>query len=444
MALSPKASYCRWQERRAYLSAGDLQRLWQDRRHRRGSVYLMVLGAAVIVTILGLSALTAVRIQRRSADGLGDFAEARRYAQSAIELGLLAIHDDPDWRENQLNGNWITDKAIGRGTYSLDGIDPLDGDLADDSSDPLVLTGSGNVGGACCKLSVRLVPYGPPGMRCLEVAMHSGDTLSFDNAIVHCDQTISSNDDISGWFADVYADLEAVNGIWGWDFHGSQTIGVSPRAIPDGTVLDYYVTNGTPININDLPNWGHRMLVWVVLSPANNPYGALNAEGIYVIDCAGESIIIEDCRIVGTLVLLNAGSDSAIRNSVNWEPAVSNYPALLVSGDMSFDFGASALDEDVFDVNFNPPGTPYEGSEDDDTDDTYPSVIKGIVNISDDVFSFQYPHLEGVVIVGDKVWIYDQFDLIYSDTFLNNPPPGFERLNRPMVVDPGTWQQVVD
>ena len=49
----------------------------------------------------------------------------------------------------------------------------------------------------------------------------------------------------------------------------------------------------------------------------------------------GSSITIKECRIVGTLVLLNTGASSIVggysnNDCVNWTPAYSNLPCLLV------------------------------------------------------------------------------------------------------------------
>jgi hypothetical protein len=67
-----------------------------------------------------------------------------------------------------------------------------------------------------------------------------------------------------------------------------------------------------------------------VLNPNSNPFGSPNADGIYVIDCGNASLVIERCRIQGTLVILNPGPNSAIEGPINWEPARAGYPSLLV------------------------------------------------------------------------------------------------------------------
>ena len=68
-----------------------------------------------------------------------------------------------------------------------------------------------------------------------------------------------------------------------------------------------------------------------LISPTVNPYGATNTQGIYIIQCGGKDLVLGRSRIVGTLVFVDPSNKTAIQDSVIWEPAVYNYPALLVS-----------------------------------------------------------------------------------------------------------------
>ncbi len=418
-------------------------------RHHRGSIYVALLCAALIVSVIGLSALSAVRVRRIGAEGTNDLAAARFCAQSAIEMGFHWIDDDPGWRDKWPNGAWAANVPIGDGTFTLEGTDPDGLPLNNSTYDPLVLTGTGVKGAARYKLQVKLLPVGG-GLTCLEVSLHANNDLIFDTALVSGNQIISANNSVTATSSEIYVDVEAVNAISGGAYGGTRTVGITPRTMPDpATVFDDYIANGTAINYDDLPApSGSAEIVAVVISPNSNPYGTqqTNPEGIYVIDCMGGDIAIQRCRIVGTLVLLNGGSSSAIMGEVNWEPAVGNYPALLVGGNMRVQMnGSGTLQEALAGVNYNPPGTPYEDVEDDDIVDTYPSVIKGLVYISGDVVTQSSPVFDGVVVVGNTLSTMSSsvLDLTYQPTFLNDPPPGFG--GQPlMVLAPASWRQVVD
>src|SRR5262249_31714447 len=54
-----------------------------------------------------------------------------------------------------------------------------------------------------------------------------------------------------------------------------------------------------------------RIIYQKALGPGNNPLGGgTNSEGIYKIDCGGQTLLIERSRIVGTLLVINPGAGS--------------------------------------------------------------------------------------------------------------------------------------
>jgi len=405
----------------------------------------------MMVAVIGLSTAAICRIQLRERSSSNDWMEAGVLAFSAVEYALVVVvtetvDGDPTWRTKYASGEMAHKLTLGGGSLRCLFVDEDDGNLADDNSDPVRIYGIGQVGQAVRAYSLMLAPTGA-GLTCLQVALHAGNDLAFDAATVKCDQTISANNSVSASGSTISANVEAVNQIDGSDFDGSQTTGITPREMPDPeTVFDYYIAQGTAIAYAALPTASDgRSIKHVVLSPASNPFGdnRTNVQGIYVIDCQGNDIIVRDCRIVGTLVLLNTGSDSRLAGQLNWEPAVANYPALLVDGVFSFRFKADEpLDELFQGINFNPPGTPYKGQEDAATDDVYPTLVKGLVYVSDDVTSSVAPAFDGVVVTGNTFEAIQLLNLTYDPTCLNNPPPGFTN-GTAMVPVAGTWRRDV-
>jgi len=207
----------------------------------------------MIVSVLGLSALMIQRIQRKADQQAAHVVEARLYADAALRIGMLRIENDPQWRFHFSNGVWEADVAIGDGTYTLEGTDPSDGDLSDNATDPLVLTGRGMKGTAVQKVQITLLPE-HRGYSCLESAMHSAKDVNFTSATVQCDQTISSDQTVNASSSAVYSDVAAVNAINGSTYYGAMEEGINPRDFP--TVTDafaYYLTNGTYISKDSLP-----------------------------------------------------------------------------------------------------------------------------------------------------------------------------------------------
>jgi len=410
---------------------------------------VVTLGTALIVAVVAMAGIVTVRVQRSQVTEMADCMEARWYARSALDMALFRTEHDADWRQKMQEGVWETDRAVGNGTYRFQAVDPNDADLTNLDTDPVVIVGTGKHGRARQKLQVRLEPKAD-ALSCLEVALFAGNDLSFTDTTVQCDQTIGANNNVTASSSTVSADVEAVGTISGSTYQGTNTAGVDPRSVPDSTVFDSYLATGTAIDVGALPlnAEGYREIRGQVLSPMSNPFGAdLNAEGIYVIDCLGQQVVIAESRIVATVVLVNPASGSGVQNAVNWEPAVANYPALLVDGSMTLEFGNAPLSEATVKANFNPAGTPYLGSEDNDKKDEYPSLIRGLVYVSGDLTVHQTPTVEGVLVVGNTLLASGQagsavLTLTYQQTFLDNPPPGFGELR--MVVVPGSFRQVVD
>ena len=259
------------------------------------------------------------------------------------------------------------------------------------------------------------------------------------NQIVFSNNGVDTNTGVT-----VNSDVEAVGSITGPGYMGTTTTPVPARTVPMASVFDYYIANGTAINFTSIPKvQGKRTIIDVVLSPGNNPYGATDPAGIYVIDCGGAVFKIKYARIIGTLVIINPGANSVIEGEISWEPAVANYPALLIQGGW-FDLATqdTPLDEAARGVNFNPAGSPYQGSTDSDQTDSYPSLIKGIVYVSGDAtVRANHLQIDGVFITGDQLKVNSEQSLTvtYDPLYMSNPPPGFSEGNS-VSVTPGSWQ----
>ena len=248
-------------------------------RPSRGSIYITVLGAAMLVTLLGLSAMMVIQLQNRAAAGVNDSAEARLYARSALEMGMYWIRSDPFWRTHKGNGAWATNVPIGGGTFSLEASDPVDSNIQSGASDPVVLTGTGVKGAARYRMQVKVETAQTLG-NCLEVSIHAGHDLVTDGATLSSDQIASANHDTNGINgAQIYADVQAVNNIKGGTYNKAVNAGITARTMPDpATVLSYYVANGTPIAFSDLRLWGQtEILVNTSFETATAPWYASGA-----------------------------------------------------------------------------------------------------------------------------------------------------------------------
>ncbi len=416
-------------------------------RRRGGYLYVGVMVTALVVALIGVSALSVARVALDATQSQDDFSAAQTLARSAIEAAVFRIDDRSNWRTEFSPGTEYPNppQPLGTGTFTWKLSDP-DGDLDDDDADGVWVTGIGRAGDAVFAETVLLLPTGQ-ALSCLEAALHcdSSVTLGFW-ADLTTDQFISANGSINAtaYRATVFGDAQATGTILG-PVTGTESDDVSSRRMPSDMAFEYYLANGTWIDLSSVSAYGGQspLIERVTFSPATNPYGgATNPEGIYIIDCAGQGLTLRNCRVLGSLVLLNSTLATFVDGNVFWSPAVVNYPALLVDGDIDLRYSDGVLSEAALATNFNAPGAPHEGVEDTDTDDSYPSVIRGLVYVSGSLrYPFQAPnsHVDGSLVC-NSLFAYSDATIEYRSTFLDSPPPGFA-FGNPMRITPGTWHR---
>lgn len=409
---------------------------------RTGGVYIAVLGSGMLVTLIGLTALAAVRIQRITVTTAAEAEQARIYAQSAVELGAEWVRADPLWRATRTSGVWAQDQPIGDATFTLEGIDPVDGNLLNRPTDPLILKATITRGRARQIVQARLDASGDP-LDVLETAIYvpgelrvqTGATLSILGAPAATGTTLRNDGSIVG-------DAECLTPTGSGTISGSLTVGALPRTLPTSDVLAIYTGLGTEINPGTL-------IEKRLLAPGVNPWGATNAEGVYIIRST-QDLVIRDSRIHGTLVILCPGKEVTIAGNVLIHPARADYPSVIVDGDLVLEFSsATELSESNLKVNFNPPAAPYEGtSNNNNNQDSFPSEIRGLVHVTGDLaVRAGSPRLRGTAIVesaasSSAIEIGASLEIIHDPQIMANPPMGYMEAVS-MSVTPGSWRQVV-
>lgn len=405
---------------------------------RRGGIYVALLGCATAVAVIGFSAIALVRIDRRATAGLNDMGYARAAALSAVDLGVLLVKSDPDWRTARANGAWLSNRALGDATFSLLLTDD-DGDLADDPRDAVTLRGIGDRGAARYQLQLRLTPD-RPALAALQTALHAGGdvtvntgkTVSASGGPLSLNGALNNNGTITG-------NVEAVSVSRAGTIVGVLSTPVAAKDLPFSDVFDSYVARATTIS----PPGG--TIHHVVLSPGSNPWGATNADGLYYINAVGADVTISNARIDGTLLVRTNGNKLIVNGTVCMTNHRSDYPVLIVDGDarLGCTTDAAGLSESTQGTNFNPAGSPYQGATDNDTTDTYPGEIQGLVHVRGTLLLEQTATVRGGVICESTVDCNGSNTLVLDPTLYSNPPDGYRGVGQMLVV-PGSWQRVVD
>jgi hypothetical protein len=187
----------------------------------------------------------------------------------------------------------------------------------------------------------------------------------------------------------------------------------------------------------------------ILLSPTSNPYGMPNSNGIYIINCNGQNVTITACRIVGTLVLIGAGSGTTIQGPITWEPAVAGYPALLSDSSIQIALtGSAGMGEATYGINFNPSGTPYpfvNGTTNTNATDGFPAIINGLIYCGGDLTlaSSTAPTLNSSIVTAGKLVLNaTSVNLTYNTASYVAPPPGFGTNLPTLYPVSGTCQRV--
>jgi len=403
-----------------------------------GSIYLQVLTSSLLITILGLGSLAAVRLQMRSIRLARDSAEARAAALSALELGMLQVKQNPNWRTAQPNGTWLDNKQLGTARFTLQGTDPQDGSLSDSAYEPLVLTGIGTKGNACHKAQVILVPVVKP-LAALSSCLAASGQIVIANAkqITVVGAPLSTNDALRN-SGKVDGNIEAQTLNPQGDIPGTRTVPGSIKPMPDTGVFASYVSKATAVPYAST-------IEKVVLAPGCNPLGPTDPNGLYVIDTNGGNLTLRNCRIYGTLIILAGTHSVTIDNAMFMQNYRSDFPVLLVQGNVDFKLKSvtESLSEVACDTNFNPTGAPYKGTSDSDKSDEYPNEIRGLIHIKGSLTLWETTRTVGVVICEGTVTCQGTSTALYDTSLYANPPQGYTFVER-MKVSPGTWKQIVD
>ncbi len=176
---------------------------------------------------------------------------------------------------------------------------------------------------------------------------------------------------------------------------------------------------------------GPPTLADTVLAPAANDDGVTNAEGVWVIECAGESVRVENCRIVGTLVLLDPGPETVLAGAISLEPLTPTEPALLSDGPVTLALDRSVLSERTVGRTLNPVGAPWpiaDGGSDADLDDAYRSMIDGLILIDGDAIISGRLVLGAPLLVTGSLRCDDALLAVRADgSVADDPPAGFDQ-----------------
>lgn len=433
--------------------------------HRRiGSTYIMVLGTAMTITVVGMAAVSIRRVRVRSAAETNSFAAARLLAFSGAEHATVRINADSSWRST-FDGV-TTQQTVDGGTFSWRVIDPVDGNLTDDTSEAATIVATGTHGDTSytLRLGVTVSPGDPitalsyAVMANTDIEIKDDKTVTISGAPLGCNDELKVKED-AVLNADVYAARITLEGGGGKGkgkgksssvgvINGTVTTLNSSVSMPASGLFDTYKALATTVNISFSGKSGGK-LEKGLLSPTSNPWGAVNADGVYYINTGGDDLEIKKARIYGTLII-DAGKGKVKigkGGAVLMQNFRSDYPTLIVNGkvELEMESGTDDLTESDADSNLNPAGSPYEGGTDSDESDSYPNEIHGLVHTSGETKLKKTTIIRGALICEGKIKFEGDAQVIYDSNLSTSPPSGYSVGGTGgTTVAPGEWVRQVD
>ncbi len=310
-----------------------MNRHGSHRATRRGTMYILVMGAAAIVSLVGMTGLMVARLQYRQANQARDWQEAGDLALSAIEVGVLKINATPTWRSTFTNNAESTPVAMGDGTFTYKFVDAAlgmssgDGNLNNNTYDPVRLYGIGRVGNAVRVYSVLLV--GDTPLEVLRTTVAASGYLNNAITSTAAGGPLSTN----GLFTRgdvVNGNVEANTTTGAAAINGTLTAPAAAKAFPDKTVFDAYKRLATAIDWSGAS--GTFTLSGALLSSTPGYGGHTNANAIYSVDVPANSTLkIQFSHIKGTMVIdCQDKGKVEITQPIYWEPNSADMPILLI------------------------------------------------------------------------------------------------------------------
>ncbi len=231
-------------------------------KHRAGTIYIVAMGTSLIVVCLAVASLQAVRVQRRINTQNTEYANAEKLAQAGIEFIQHKMETDATWRAQFTNGSSFS-RSVNGGTFSVVLTDPEDGNIANHSTDPIVITSTGMIGSSTHKLTTFIEPQTQLYAAC-QSAIYTPQKIMFDKAVFTANQWVYCEEDIEEkGNSSINANCLTKKMFIGKGFNYRTSQGGSwPMQQPDmnptttSYVGKYYLDNAVTINAADLPTGG--------------------------------------------------------------------------------------------------------------------------------------------------------------------------------------------
>ena len=282
---------------------------------RRGYLFLAVLFTSAAIFALTTAALSVATSDARRTNDQTDRLAVDLLAESQFNRFMIRTGEESDWTDRLTNDawtDWQTDpwvQQIGgpaaKVRYKVSsGTEPLD----EPSLDAFDVTVEAHVLGAKQSMAMTCDRSDRP-LECLEATVVANEIVFNGTSHLQSEGIVQANEIVTqaGFPKKLSASQILATTISTSSSY--QTFG------PLGTPKNYILPDephaafesATVIPAAALIGAGGLEMQNGLLSHQNNPYGATNPDGLYLIDADGDDVIVAGMRIAATLIIRNAG-----------------------------------------------------------------------------------------------------------------------------------------
>jgi hypothetical protein len=349
-------------------------------------VTTMAVGAAIVLS-------TEIQGQAKRAQ----LVQAEVSAQSVLELAALTFPNTEAARTEMAQGTAVVVARVG-GLKSMVMATAPDGKpISPSPADAFVLVSRAEGAHASQGVKIGVAPVSTR-VTSFDSAIHAGGRLGFSGSTVTGGPTVGAHGQVVAATSTVAVPAYSASSTVSGTTFTAGTSTSDGKIMPSASCIEYYAALATPIKYSAAGGKIRRC----VLGAGVNPFGTASASGIYSIDCGGETLDIEDCRIVGTLVVLNSVR-VRIRGNVHWTTASPDLPILVMRGPLNSTISAGGVFESAIGVNFTPPALPFEGVSNTTTTDVLPGALQGVMYVDGDATIENAFSLEGSLVCTGRV-----------------------------------------
>jgi hypothetical protein len=243
---------------------------------RRGSAYILVLGATMLVTTMAIGAAMVLSSEIQSQAKRRELAQTTIAAQSVLELGALTFDNSVGQRKAIAQGAAVVSARIG-GVKAATYATAQDGSaITLDPADPFTMTSYAEGLNASQGVTIDVTPVAATPTS-FAAAIHAGGSITISKSTIGGGPMFGATGSVTaGSNSTIATPVYSSDLIAGGTFSAGTKSGVDKKTMPSELGLEYYASRATPIAYASIPS---GTIENCVMGPGLNPYGTADANG---------------------------------------------------------------------------------------------------------------------------------------------------------------------